>query len=840
MSAVVTSGLHVLKFGGTSLADADRIRRVVRIVATRRKAGRTAVVVSAVWGATDALLDGARRAASGDPAWEEHFRDVGDRHRRLAEELASREAREGVSRLMEELLADARDRLHGISLVRESTPRTRDLVASFGERLSSVLVAAALRAEKVPAEAVDAREVVVTDDHFGDARVDREATDARIRQRLGALLGPGPAAGTVPVLTGFIGATPRGETSTLGRGGSDYTAALVGAALDAEAVEIWTDVDGVMSADPRHVPAAFPLPAVTYDELLELSHFGANVIHPPAVRPVRERGISLLIRNTFDPDFPGTRVSREAPMARGHPVRAIASIREVALLRLEGAGMVGVPGIAARLFGALAREGISVILISQASSEHSICCAIEPAGVERARRAVEAEFELERAVGRVDPLVVEDDLSIIAPVGEGMRHTPGIAGRVFEVLGSRGVNVHAIAQGSSELNISLVVAREEEKRGLRAIHDAFFGDDFRNDAAARIYVAGPGRVGSALLKQIAGCRDVLARERGITLVLAGVASSRRAAIDPAGIDPAGWREALQTADRGPDGLVEAAQADGHPLRIFVDCTASPALPEAYPGLLDAGVSVVTANKHGPAGPAGPRIRALLNRHGPGVRRRGRLYAETTVGAGLPVLRTVESLVATGDRIRRIEGVLSGTLSYVFGRLDAGVKFSAALREAHERGYTEADPREDLWGADVVRKLVILVREAGHDLDADEVAAEPVLAGPGWEKLDPEGFWEALPAADEAFGERLGDAAARGRTLVYLARWEDGKATVAVEEVPPEHPCAGLRGVDNAVVLTTDRYDETPLVIRGPGAGPEVTAAGVFADVVRAAEEEGSR
>lgn len=819
--------VRVLKFGGTSLAGIERIRSVAEIVAGRRFEGPLVVVVSAAGGVTPGLLDAADRAAAGDPAWEERLRALEARHRELAGVAGGGEA-PSVRDDMVPLVGDLEDLLHGVSLLRECTPRTRDLIASFGERLSALVVAAALRAEDVPARAVDAREGVVTDDGFGDARVDVDATRGRLRR----LLRDGPG-DDVPVVTGFVGATPDGETTTLGRGGSDHTAALVGAALEAAAVEIWTDVDGVMSADPRLVPDASSLPALTYDELLELSHFGATVIHPPAVRPVREAGIPLVIRNTLNPGFPGTRVARDAPPGRGHPVRAISSIREISLLRLEGGGMVGVPGIAARLFGALADEGISVILISQASSEHSISVAIEPRRVDDARRAVDAEFELERAVGRVDPLVVEDGLSVIAPVGEGMRETPGLAGRVFDVLGDRGINVHAIAQGSSELNISLVVSRDEEEDGLRAVHDAFFRV---GGPEVRLYLAGPGRVGSTLLAQIAGRREALARERGIELVVAGIADSGRAALDPGGIDPAAWEGALEGADADAGALVEAARSGGPGPRIVVDATASPELPEAYPGLLDAGVEVVTANKHGPSGPRALHRAIRREGGGPGGPRprRGTLHAGTTVGAGLPILRTVDELVATGDRIVEVEGVLSGTLSYLFRRLSEGAALSEAVREAHERGYTEPDPRADLRGDDVVRKLVIIAREAGRSLGVDDVAVEPVLGGSRWDALDPDGFWDALPAADEAFAGRVEEAAAEGACLVYLARLDDDGATVGVAAVPGDHPCADLSGTDNVVALTTRRYDETPLVIRGPGAGPAVTAAGLFADVLRAA------
>jgi len=821
-------GLRVLKFGGTSLSLPERIRRVAEVVAAQSARGPVVTVVSAMGGVTNALGAAAAAAAAGDPAWRELHEGLVERHVAAVEALDASPGvpapslREETGRILE---GELRDLLHGVFLVREASPRTLDAIFSVGERLSALLLAAALREQGLPGEAVDAREVLVSDDSFGNARVLVEASGPRIRARFRGITQEGA---TLPVLTGFIAATPRGETSTLGRGGSDYTAAVVGAALGAEAIEIWTDVDGVMTADPRVVPNAFSLPGLTYAELMELSHFGAKVVYPPTVHPARDAGIPLVIRNTFNPDFPGTIIRERLPEGNGAPIRGIASIHRSALLRVEGDGIAGVPGIAERLFGALARKGISVILISQASSERSICLALEPASLPAARKAIDDEFALEQRVGMVDEVVVEEDCSILAVVGEGMRETPNISGRLFSILGEYGINVRAIAQGSSELNISVVVSQADEPAALRAVHDAFFFPGIR---PARLFVAGVGRVGETLLRQLAEEGERLRIERGFHLTLVGLARRQRGVVDPSGIDPAAWREAVEAGEVTLPELVKAALDSPQRPRIFVDLTASEEPTHHYEALLKAGVSVVTANKRGVSGP-GELYRRL---QGAATRGSG-LYIETTVGAGLPVLRTMADLMATGDRVERIEGVLSGTLSYLVGLAMEGGDFSALVREAHGIGFTEPDPRDDLSGTDVARKLVILARTAGLEVEPEEVVVEPLLPGPDWNHLSLEEFWERLPEMDGAMSARIAGARERGKRLRYLAEVRDGRASVGLQEVGPDHASWALHPGDNLIAVHSRHYRSTPLVVQGPGAGPEVTAGGVFADILRAVAE----
>jgi bifunctional aspartokinase / homoserine dehydrogenase 1 len=832
--------LRILKFGGSSLATPERVTAVCELIAAAAARGPVAVVVSAFGGVTDSLLAAAGAAARGEDDYRGALEALAERHRRAGVELAAEGERDALEERLERDLGDLGDLLHGARLVREASPRTRDAVASYGERLSAAVVAAALRAKGLAAVDCDARKFIVTGAEFGAARVDVEATYRRVREHFAAVAGTGDTA-PLQVVTGFLGATPAGETTTLGRGGSDYTAALLGAALAVEAVELWTDVDGVMSADPRLVPAAYPIARLSYEELMELSHFGARVVYPPTVHPTRSAGVPLLIKNSFNPAAAGTRVDEPAAQgaarvttdmgsapAAARPLRGIASIHDVALLRLEGDGMVGVPGIAMRLFGALAREGISVILISQASSEHSICFAVEPAAVEAAVAALGHEFALEHNAGLIDDLVVERELAVIAAVGSAMREVPGIAGRLFGVLGENGINVRAVAQGSSERNISLVVARRDEGRALERIHEAFF---FPERRTVEITLAGVGRVGGELLSQIAGRREALERERGLRLRLTALAGRAGAIADPAGLDPADAVARLRAAPAagGLARLVDELTALRRPRRVFVDCTASEEVAAGYDRLLGAGIAVVTANKLRLAGPlAGFRS---LRAAGP-----GRCYFETTVGAGLPVILSLEHLLETGDALLRIDGVLSGTLSYLMDRLDAGEPLSAAVARAHELGYTEPDPREDLGGRDVARKILILARVAGCPLEAGEVEVEPVLPAdsPLWgAELDAAEFVRRLPEADAPFVSRRAAAVARGHRLRYVA---DGQARVGLQEVGPDHPCFDVAGTDNLIAIRSERYRESPLTVRGPGAGPAVTAAGVFADILRAVAE----
>jgi aspartokinase/homoserine dehydrogenase 1 len=814
--------MKVLKFGGTSVGTPAAIRQVVAIVRQSLETSPAAVVVSAFAGVTNQLLALAAAAARREEGWEESFGRLRERHLAAARELAG-DGAAALAQKLESLFSELHELLRGVYLLREASPRALDGIASYGERCSAEVVAAAFEATGTPARALDTRFLVLTDAAFGKARVEIEPSYENLRR---AILGDPRLA----VATGFIGGTAEGFTTTLGRGGSDYSGALVAAALGAAALEIWTDVSGVLSADPRVVAAAFPQPEMSYAELMELSHFGAKVIYPPSIHPARALGIPLHIKNTFAPEHPGT-VVFDGARASAAPIRGISSIDQVALARLEGDGMIGVPGIAERLFGALAREKVSVILISQSSSEHSICFAVAPEDAAKARAAVAEEFALELRLGLVEPLVVESGQSVVAAVGAGMARQPGIAGRVFGVLGENGVNVRAIAQGSSELNISLVVPAEEAKRAVGAIHAAFFLPGRRRLDLA---LAGVGKVGAELLAQIAAAAPRLAAE-GLELRVVAIASSRRLLRDENGLDLGSWRAALESAPAGgAAGLRQLFARKRGARRVFADCTGDAGLGELYPLLLEAGVAVVAANKKPFAGPL-----QLYRRHQEAAAAgNAPLYFEATAGAGLPILSTLRDLVATGDRVLRIDGVLSGTANAVFSEVGRGMSLSAAVEKAHAAGLTEPHPYEDLAGADVMRKLCILGRLAGLALEPDDVAVEPIVPEDPFGRLPLEQFWQQLPAADAALASRREAAAEAGLRLRYLASidLEAGEAIVSIAALPPEHPAYSLDGPDNMVAFKTRRYHRSPLVVRGPGAGPEVTAAGVFADILRTVRE----
>ena len=824
--------MRVLKFGGTSVATAESVHRVVEIVGRAREAGPVAIVVSAFGGVTNGLLKTAAIASRREDAWETELETLKSRHRSTAAELLGTDSAAATEVLdqIESRFEELHELLRGVYLLRECSPRIQDAIVTYGERLSALVVAAALNKAGIEAEACDTRPLIVTDASFGKAQVDVDMSFPRLSERI-------RGSKTVQVVTGFTGATAEGHTTTLGRGGSDYTAALVGAAINARAIELWTDVSGVMSSDPRVVPQAFPQEAMSYAELMELSHFGAKVVYPPSIHPARSRGIPLLIKNTFAPDDPGTEVTDDAAPADG-PVRGITSVRDVALMRLEGDGMVGVPGIAQRLFGALAQEQVSVILISQSSSEHSICFAVAKGDAEAARRSVNKAFELERRLGYINDVVVEEGHTVVAAVGEQMAHHPGIAGKLFAVLGAHGVNVRAIAQGSSELNISAVVEAGDEVKAVRAVHDAFFATDHRR---LEVFLLGVGTVGGALLSQLHQASHLLRDKHGLDLRVVGAASSRGAIQDPDGLpvdDPDGLRDRLAAAaqaDGGanPEAWVDAFAERNGALKVLVDCTASDQVKDLYIRALAQGVGVVAANKKIFSGPAADFDHLhTLARQG-----RASLFFETTAGAGLPVLSTLKDLTRTGDQVLGVDAVLSGTLNAILDRLSPEMPFSAAVRAAYDEGLTEPNPYDDLSGLDVMRKLCIIARASGHSVEPESVQVEPLLPAEPWAELDLEGMWSRLPELDEPFEQQRRAAEEQGCRLRYVASIdEQGQGRVAMQSVPSDHPAYGLTGPDNLVAFTTNRYRHSPVVVRGPGAGPEVTAAGVFADILHAAAD----
>jgi len=797
----------VMKFGGTSVADPDRIAHVASLAA--RHDGPAVVVTSAMAGTTDTLLQAGRDAEAGrvDAALAA-VEGLRARHEAVTGDLATR------ARLS--LLFDAlRDLLRGVGLLREQTARSRALLASFGERLAAPLVAQAIRTAGRSAEDVDARDVVVTNDRFEEAAV----LDADSRRRARARLLPMIDGGAVPVVTGFVAATEDGTTTLLGRGGSDYTAALFGAWLDADAVWIWTDVDGILSADPRVVPDARPLPKVGWREAAEMSYFGAKVVHPKTMLPVMGPGIPLVIRSTFHPERPGTVIGPETSDAP-FGVKTVTATRGQALVTIEGRGLAGLRGAARRILGAAEAAGVNVVMISQASSEQAVTLVVSAAGTDALTAALEDAFGLEMARGLVEAPRVQAGVAVLSAVGEGMAGATGTSARLFEALGRTGVNVLAIAQGASERSISAAITESDAVRAIRSVHAAF-GLTHSVD----LVLVGHGRVAQALLPMIAETRDELRRTRGLDLRILAAATSRTWALVPEGLDPDEVSEALASGGRRPDdaALLDAVEAARHGPVVLVDVTAADTAG-LHQLALDRGFHVVTANKVPLTGDM-----QTYNQMVEAVRRTGARYGyETTFGAGLPVLHALKELLTTGDRIDAVEGALSGTLGFLVTRLQDGATLAQAVQEAADAGFTEPDPREDLSGRDVARKALIIGRAVGLPLEPEDVLCDPVV-----DDLE-RGLDAALRMHGPDLEARVRAAAERGCVLRYVATIRTDKVTVGLRELPETDPLGQLRGPDNLLVFRTARYKEYPLVVRGPGAGAAVTAAGVLGDVIRVA------
>ncbi|MBK7410406.1 MAG: bifunctional aspartate kinase/homoserine dehydrogenase I [Saprospirales bacterium] len=807
----------VLKFGGTSVADAQRLKNVADIIRRQQKKKKKVVaVLSALSGVTDSLLRMCYLASLRDNTYLELFAQVHNRHLDTIHTLNLKEDSK-LDSFVKEAFAELQNMLHGVYLLREQSPRTLDFVSAFGELLSTRMLYAYFQLLQIPSSFWDGRALIQTDEHFGAARVDFRATNKNLRHAFDKLKGVG-------LMTGFIASTAQNETTTLGRGGSDYTAAIVGAALDAEEIQIWTDVDGVMTADPRKVKKAFSIPSMTYEEAMELSHFGAKVIHPPTIQPAMAKGIPLYIKNSFHPEHPGTRISKKQT-DKTHLIKGISSIDDVSLLTVKGSGMVGVAGTSARLFNAIYGAGVNVILITQGSSEHSISFAVKPSDTKAARQRIESAFELEMQVKLIEPVQVEEGLSVVAVIGENMRHTPGVSGRLFQALGKNGINVVAIAQGSSELNVSLVIGKHDLAKALNSLHQGLF---LSENKILNVFLVGVGLIGSTLLQQLEKQRQFIRESKMLEINLAGIANSRQMVLDESGISIDSYRERLQEGEAMDlAAFVDRMNRMNLPQSIFVDCTSSPEVVKSYRTVLSDSISIVTPNKLGNSG----KYRDYQKLQTLAKRRNVRFLYETNVGAGLPVINTLKDLLHSGDRIIRIEAVLSGTLSYIFNNYKKGESFSSIVREAHARGFTEPDPRDDLSGMDVARKLLILARETGIPLEMNDIRIEKILPAACRKAPSVDAFFEELEKADTHFEKYLDRAQANGTVLRFIAQLENGNASIALREVDAGHPFFFLSGSDNIISYTTDRYLERPLVVKGPGAGAEVTAAGVFAEII---------
>jgi aspartokinase/homoserine dehydrogenase 1 len=821
----------VHKFGGTSLADAGCFRQVAEVL--RGEPGsRQAVVVSAMGGMTDALLELVKVSEQSAEAVQPGLAAIADRYRETVEALlGDGPARVTVMEAFKSELSDAADILQAISLVHSAADRSRDLVAGFGELWSTRLLAAYLEQDRVadPGKRevrwVDARELIVVEPgELGPAVVWEQS-----RKNCARLFPAGT--GEIVIVTGFIATDSAGLQTTLGRNGSDFSASILGALLNASSITIWSDVGGIMSADPGRVPEAAVIAQLSYSEAMELAYFGARVIHPQTMAPAVDRGIPIYIRNTFDPGATGSRVSGSADPAEG--IKGITTVDQVALVNLEGTGLIGVPGTADRLFGALRAANISVILISQASSEHSICFAIPASMAKQAEQVVRRAFAAELEQNQVQAIDVQEHCSIIAVVGDGMAGLTGVAARFFGTLGNAGINVRAIAQGSSERNISAVIARDDATRALRAAHAGFY----LSTETVSVGLVGPGNVGATLLDQMAVQAAHLHQNFNLDFRVRGIATSSRMYLAERMIELGNWRETLNSDSEPLDWnrFVAHVNADHLPHAVMVDCTASDEVAARYVDWFAQGIHVVTPNKKAQSGTLEyyDQIQAARREHNVHF-----LY-EPSVGAALPIVQTLRDLTETGDEVVSIEGILSGTLAYLFNVFDGTRSFSAIVREAHENGYTEPDPRDDLSGIDVARKLIILSRELGLRIELQDIEIENLVpAGLGDVSVDE--FLDALAEQDASMLDRWKKSNKAGEVQRYVGRLDkSGAATVRLESLPADHAFAHINLTDNIVRFVSERYSDNPLVVQGPGAGPAVTAAGVFADLLRLARYLGA-
>lgn len=811
--------MKVLKFGGTSVGTVDSIKQVIGIIESNLANGeRIAVVFSAMGGVTNRLIEIGKMAASGNNDYIEFLKVVEERHFAVVRGMIHVKNQSSTFAAVRGLFNELSDILRGVSWIRELSERTLDLIMSFGERLSTLVIAEILKSKGILAEFCDARQIIHTNATYGMGDVDFDITNQQILEYFAKT-------SSLQCVTGFIASTKEGITTTLGRGGSDYTASIIGAALDAEVIEIWTDVDGMMTADPRKVTNAFTIPSISYAEAMELSHFGAKVIYPPSLQPAFAKNITLKVLNTFNTDFEGTYVQKAADK-KDYAITGISSIDEIALVNIQGSGMIGVAGISGRLFTALSNNDISVILISQASSEHSICFSIDPKNAIKASTVLEKEFSQEIALGHIDGISIEKNLSIIAIVGEGMKKSTGVSGKLFSVLGKNGINIVATAQGSSELNISVVISKSDLSKALNSIHGVFFQSETRS---LNLFIVGVGLIGGTLLEQIKKQTAYLREEKLLNLNIAGLSNTKKMLLDADGISPESWKERVN--DEGVKtslpAFVQRMIELNLPNSVFVDCTSDKDIVQYYNMLLDASISVVTPNKVANSGSYAEYI--ALQRTA--LKRGVKFLYETNVGAGLPIINTIQGLMSSGDKFLKIEAILSGTLSYIFNSFGPGIRFVDVVKEAKAKGFTEPDPRDDLSGADVARKILILAREVGVPLEASEVKITPLLPDNCQSAPTVDAFFNELIISDDYFARMQQDAEAKGEKLRYIATLENGKAVVELRTVNALHPFYTLSGSDNIVSFTTERYKDRPLVIKGPGAGAEVTASGVFADIM---------
>ena len=813
--------ISVLKFGGSSVANADRIKAVKKIIEKKSGSGVSlAVVFSAFGGVTDMLIEMSNMAAKGDKKYLAILKAFRKRHIDVVEHLLTGVSLQKAKSDLKENHKTLKQVLKGVFLVRESSPRTLDYILSFGERNSCYIISAFFSHSGLSAEYVDARRIIKTNKDFGAAKVQFEKTFQLINQNL-------KFKNSIPVITGFIASDLGGLTTTLGRGGSDYSAALIASALNATELEIWTDVDGVLTSNPNKVRSAYTINNLSYSEAMEMSHFGAKVIYPPTIQPALNRNIPIYIKNTFNPSFKGTLISKEIIEDGAARIKGISSINGVTLVTIEGSGMLGVPGTAARLFGSLAKADINIIMITQGSSEHSICFAVQRKTESKAIQVIREEFKNELRDSFLDPITVQSDVSLVAIVGEKMKSMPGVAGRLFQSLGRNGVNVIAIAQGSSELNITFAIQSKDEIKALNLIHDSFF---LSGSKSVNVFIAGLGLIGSTLLQQIQDQFQDPLQSRHLKINIIGIANTRKMYFHRGGIDITKWEEDLQSSGvkSSTKGFIERMKAMNLPNSVFVDNTASKEIPEHYLDIISSNISICTPNKIAASSDYSNYEKIKKAAFGRNVQ----FCYETNVGAGLPIISTLNDLILSGDKITKIEAVLSGSLSYIFNHFNSTKSFRSVVEDAMKKGLTEPDPREDLSGMDVKRKIVILARDAQFSINLEDVEFENILPPECLKATTVPAFLKSLEKENNYFEKLIQNAESSGKVLRFIASLDEGKAKIALQSIGESSPFYNLHESDNMVAFYSERYNQRPLIVKGPGAGAQVTAAGIFAEIIR--------